>query len=80
MMSREERQCKIIGLVTSLLILVIYPIIWAQHNSNNNYFQIIEKTSSPLDTYYPEIIGVDSISLYMIGITIILIPICILST
>nr|YP_009558615.1 NADH dehydrogenase subunit 4 [Capillidium heterosporum]AZZ06717.1 NADH dehydrogenase subunit 4 [Capillidium heterosporum] len=67
---------KIIGLISSLVVLVIYGIMWGKHNSNNNYLQIIENDNS----YYPLSMGIDSISLYMIGITIILIPICILST
>lgn len=69
-------EIKIIGLISSIIILVIYVIIWVLHNSNNNYYQIIEED----DSYYGKNLGIDSISLYMVGVTIILIPICILST
>lgn len=47
-----------------------------EHNSNNSYFEQIEGS----ERYYPGTLGIDSISLYMVGITIILIPVCILST
>lgn len=69
-------EIKIIGLISSIIILVIYVIIWVLHNSNNNYYQIIVED----DSYYGKNLGIDSISLYMVGVTIILIPICILST
>lgn len=78
--TRQEKETKIIGLVTTLIILVLYPIIWGQLNTNNNNFQMMEDKSGSGLQYYPEEIGVDSISMYMIGITIILMPICILST
>lgn len=78
--TREEKETKIIGLVTTLIILILYPVIWGQLNTNNNNYQMMGDNSVSGLQYYPEVIGVDSISMYMIGITIILMPICILST
>nr|QUQ05893.1 NADH dehydrogenase subunit 4 [Neoconidiobolus thromboides] len=76
MMTSNIMISKLVSLISSFIVLLIYGIIWVEHNSNNNYYQIIGNDNS----YYPLNMGIDSISLYMIGITIILIPICILST
>nr|YP_010194586.1 NADH dehydrogenase subunit 4 [Conidiobolus lichenicola]QZZ81325.1 NADH dehydrogenase subunit 4 [Conidiobolus lichenicola] len=70
------RISKLIALITSMILIILYVIIWLIYNTNNNYFQFVEIYNS----YYPIQMGIDSISLYMIGLTILLIPVCILST
>lgn len=77
MMTSNIMVSKMIGLISTLIVLVIYVGIWGRYSSNNNNFQMIEIDNSG---YYPINMGIDSISLYMVGITIILIPICIIST
>nr|QUQ05907.1 NADH dehydrogenase subunit 4 [Microconidiobolus nodosus] len=70
------RVSKLIALITSIILVILYAIIWLIYNTNNNYFQFVEIYNS----YYPIQMGIDSISLYMIGLTILLIPVCLIST
>lgn len=53
--TRDSKETKIIGLITTLIILILYPTIWALLNMNNDNNQIIEAWGMGVG----EVIGVD---------------------
>jgi len=77
---RKELICKVTALVFSLANLLLVLCIWKCFNFTTQAMQFTEKLAwiKGYNIYYST--GIDAISLYLITLTAILIPICIISS
>ncbi|HCR85141.1 MAG TPA: NADH-quinone oxidoreductase subunit M [Alphaproteobacteria bacterium] len=75
-----EEKAKIIALWTSVITFIISLLVWKNFDATNASMQMVEKFEWVREASIFYHLGVDGVSIYLILLTTLLIPICILAS